>query len=276
MSAAPELLDRAATLIEADPSLGPLLGMRETATIGHRVVLPVLSVRAGSWQPPSRARLGAGTVALTVLDGLLTVDGGLLGPGDAFEPWDGGSWTACTSLRLAIIGDAYATALTRWPDATERLRLRSRAPVVVQPDGGALEDRLLDLLWRLALRYGELTSSGVALPRSLDIRALHLILCAAEVDLALALAGLRGRAAIERVEPWWVLAGPAQAQAHDGPHARRDGLLARATLALAIARAGREDTFALGEQLDLELRQGDTLRIGHNWRAPRRRRGAPG
>jgi CRP/FNR family cyclic AMP-dependent transcriptional regulator len=256
MRAPPELTERAATLIEADPALGGQLGMRATATIGHRQILPVLNVRAGAWVPPARERLGPRTVAVTVLDGFLTVDGALIGPGDAFEPWDAGTWVACTPLRLAIIGRAYAGALKRWPGAVDRLRQRARPRAAPQTTGGTLDDRLLRLLWSIAQRYGELMRSGLALPSALDVPALHLILGFPEVDLALSLAGLRRRGAIDRHRNHWILVVSAEMP---GPHARRDELQARTALVLAVARAGREDVFAIGEQLDLELRQREAL-----------------
>src|SRR5215212_8973042 len=105
------LVDSRATLLEADPGLGRLVGVRGAASIGHRPILPVLDVAVGPWIPPRRAGLGPGAVRLTVLDGLLTDGATVLGPGDPLEPWTRRSWTACTAVRAAVIGDAYADAL---------------------------------------------------------------------------------------------------------------------------------------------------------------------
>jgi hypothetical protein len=259
VTAVPGLAERAATLIEADPSLGSLLTMREIATIGHRPILPVLTLRVGAWTPPERALLGAGTVALMVLEGVLTDATQLLGPGDAVEPWDSGEWTACTPVRLAIIGDAYAVALRRWPTATARLRVRSNCGTAVPARSGTVPERLLDVLWRVALRYGAITAAGVALPHGLDVRAFGLILGVDDVELALAVAELRERAALDHERPAWVLGTRARAVAA-GVDDRREHLLMRAAGALAVARAGRMDTFAVSEQLHLVLRHSATLR----------------
>jgi hypothetical protein len=252
------LAERAATLIEADPSIGSLLTMRESATIGHHAILPVLTLRVGAWTPPARAELGAGTVALIILEGVLTDATQVLGPGDAVEPWDAGDWTACTPVRLAIIGDVYAFALRSWPAVTARLRVRSNCGTAVPAAGGSVPERLLELLWRVALRYGTLSAAGVALPPGLDVRALGLILGVAELELALALAELRKRYAFDHEQPVWVLGTRARPGSAGGDD-RREQLLMRAAGALAVARAGRMDTFAVSEQLHLELRHGATL-----------------
>src|SRR3954447_9790637 len=116
MRPASGLVDRAASLLEADPALAPLLSARRATALGQRALLPALFVRAGPWTPPAREELGAGTLTLTVAEGLVTAGTALLGPGDAIDAWDARRrWTACTPLRLAVIGGAYAEALAKWP-----------------------------------------------------------------------------------------------------------------------------------------------------------------
>ena len=130
MSAVPGLADRAASLLEADPWLGRMLGRRDAAAVGHRAILPVLSVEDGPWAPPEPASLGTGTVALAVLDGLLvTADRELTGPGDVIEPW-GAPWIACTPVRLAVIGRSYLEALRPWPAVADRVRARAAGGLV--------------------------------------------------------------------------------------------------------------------------------------------------
>jgi hypothetical protein len=244
MSGRAALLDSCATLLEADPRLGRIVGVREAASIGHRPILPVLDVVAGPWSPPERAGLGTGAVRLTVLDGLLTDRATVLGPGDDVDPWTGGSWTACTAVRVAVIGDAYAYALRGWPTATVR---RGEGPKARVPTAGALEDRLLGLLWQIALRWGEPAAGGVALPRALDLPALHHILGAPEPRLALAFAHLRERGATIRNRLSWLLITGREGEA------RREALLGAAAVQLALARAARDDCLALCELLELEL-----------------------
>jgi hypothetical protein len=179
-----------------------------------------------------------------VLDGLLTDGATVLGPGDGLEPWTSGSWTACTTVRVAVIGDAYADALREWPAATVG---RGEGPGARIPTAGGLEDRLLELLWRIALRWGEPAAGGVALPRALDLLALHHILGAPETRLALAFARLRDRGVTIRSGlSWLLLTGR-------GGEARRDTLLGAAAMQLALARAARDECLALCELLELEF-----------------------
>jgi hypothetical protein len=244
MSGPAALVDSRATLLEAYPGLGRIVGVREAASIGHRPILPVLNVAAGPWSPPERAGLGTGPVRLTVLDGLLTDGATVLGPGDGIDPWAGGNWTACTAVRVAVIGDAYADALRAWPAAAVGHGEGSGARIAT---AGGLEDRLLDLLWRIALRWGVPAARGVALPRALDLLAVHHILGAPEPRLAIAFAGLRERGAtIHSGVSWLLLTG------HEG-EARRDALRGAAAMQLAVARAAHDDCLALCEALELEL-----------------------
>jgi hypothetical protein len=244
MSGRAALVDSCATLLEADPRLGRFVGLHEATSIGHRPILPVLNVETGPWTPPEPNGLGPGTIRLTVLDGLLTDGATVLGPGDGLEPWTGGSWTACTAVRLAVIGDAYAHALREWPAAAVTRGEGSGARV---PTAGELEDRLLDLLWRIALRWGVPAARGVALPRALDLLAVHHILGVPETRLALAFAGLRDRGATIRNGVSWLLLTRREGEA------RRDALLGAAAQQLGLARAARDECLALCEIVQLEL-----------------------
>jgi hypothetical protein len=246
MRRSPDLAERAASLLEADPGLVRVLGLRDASANGHQRVLPVLTVTPGPWVPPERHDLGAGTVALAVLDGWLTDGEVLLGPHDTFDPWWSTRWTVCTHARMAVIGDAFAGALRTWPAAARRPPRPARARVPAMD--GALEERVLELLWRIALRWGGSAGGGVALPESLDLRALSLILGVGELEAGLALArlearGVKRRAGALQLRPVGGAGGP-----------RRDTLRAAATQQLALARAAHEDCLALCELLDVGLR----------------------
>ena len=181
MSAPPDLAPSAASLLEAEPRLAHALGRREAAAIGQRPILPVLRVAPGPWNPPAAAQLGPGTIALAVLDGLLTGDGSPVhGPGDMLAPW-GSAWVAATPVRLAVIGSAYLEPLQSWPAVLERIRTRAVVPnASLGLPAGTLEERLAALLWRVALRWGEVQGAGLTLPPILDLRALSLLLGAEE------------------------------------------------------------------------------------------------
>ena len=143
--------------LEVDPALPRVIGWRAAAELGQEPILPVLSVPSGPWLPPDRDALGDETVALVVLDGLLVADTApdrVLGPGDVVVPWDPAvRWTACTPLRLAVLGTRFSVALGAWPAAAARLLARASAGSAPAAHGAAAE-RVLALLWRIAARWG--------------------------------------------------------------------------------------------------------------------------
>jgi len=219
----------------------------------------VLSVVPGSWTPPAAARCGPETFALAVLDGLLTTEHrALKGPGDMIAPW-GSAWVACTPVRLAVIGHAYLTAVARWPALPQRVRARltpSSSGHVA--DAGALDERLVALLWRIALRWGSLREAGIALPRPLDARALSLLLEVREEEVALALIALRERGVdAARDGTLWLRADPGRAA---GDPSRGEALRTRAAVQLALARAACADSADLCDDLDLVIARRDALR----------------
>jgi hypothetical protein len=238
----PDLAEGAASLLDAVPGLVRVLGLRDASAVGHRRILPVLTVPAGAWAPPPRDELGAGTVALTVLGGWLTDGVVLVGPRDTFDAWSR-PWTVCADARLAVIGDVFSGALRTWPRAA--LRLPGAAHARVPEDHRPLEERVLELLWRIALRWGRSTAGGVELPPSVDRRALGLILDVGAVAVGLALVRLEARGVECRAGGLHLL--PAG-------ELRRDTLRAAATRQLALARAAHDDCLALCELLDAGLR----------------------
>src|SRR5262249_40832294 len=153
--------DRGASLLATDPGLGRLLGARDSAALGHRLLLPVLGLPEGEWSPPPAATLGHGTVALVVLDGALLrgradEDFRLLGPGAVLDPWNhpAVSWRACMPVRAAVIGEAFFQAVAPWPAAAARMLQRaggdSDGLLVGGSDVAPVADRLGELMWRLA------------------------------------------------------------------------------------------------------------------------------
>jgi len=267
MSAPPGLTEAAATLLQADPALARTVGARAATEIGHRAILPVLSVPAGRWIPPAPALLGTGTFACVVLDGLLIREAALrdvLGPEDVFEPWDAGArWTACTPVRLAVIGVRYVEALQPWPEAAARLLSRADSRPRAATPTGTRDERLLALLWRIAGRWGWPDADGVALPRALDAVALSALLDLSEHDVADGLSGLSagGTAAFREGFGWLlreVTAGPAPGHSRE----RRDELRSRGAHQLAVARAALADSVVLCEELEGELRRSERRRRG--------------
>jgi len=245
------LTDCAASVLDADPRLCRPLGLRGADAVSRAALLPVLAVAAGEWTPPRREALGAGTVGLVVLDGLLSDGAALLGPGDVLEPWRGeGAWRVGTPARLAVLGAAFAAALESWPDVAA-LAAAPRRPALRLPatPGDALEELVLGLLWRIAARWALPEAGGVALPAGLDAAALGrlLDLPAAEACAA-ADALLADGALVRRQGGGWLL--PPPGGPGGGAQDRRDHLRARVAQTCAQSRAAMDDTLALTEQLD--------------------------
>src|SRR3954452_20396383 len=111
MTAWPSDPGHTASLLEVEPRLARLVGAGQARAIGHRLILPVLTVTVGAWSPPAAEDLEPGTVAFAVLEGfLLGVDGAkvVVGPGDRLAPWSEElQWTACTDVRLAMLGRTF-------------------------------------------------------------------------------------------------------------------------------------------------------------------------
>jgi len=260
VSAIPGLADGGASLLDADPGLMRMIGRRTAVGFVHRRVLPVLSVVPGSWTPPVATRCGPETFALAILDGLLTTDHrALKGPGDMIAPW-GSNWVACTPVRLAVIGRAYLDALAHWPAMHQRVRSRLTPTSSGRiADAGTLDERLVALLWRIALRWGTVREAGIALPQTLDARALSLLLEVRQVDVAAALVALRDRGVgAARDGTIWLRAG---LDREAGDPSGRDVLRARAAVALALARAACADSAELCDDLDLAIARRGALRV---------------
>jgi hypothetical protein len=183
-----------ASLLEAVPSLATVLGTHEATAIGHRPRLPVIVLEAGPWTPPA----GSSRVGFVVLAGLLLSEPAmaLAAPGDFVLPSQhaGRQWTACTGVRLALIGDAFRDALADRPRVLARVFGRAIGPGSWRPDGAPAESRLETLFWRLATRCGQPRAGGMFLPLELApsmlarIAGLGEAACSAALD-ALATAG---------------------------------------------------------------------------------------
>jgi hypothetical protein len=258
MSAPEGVTETAASLLEADPTLARVLGARTAARLGHDPILPVLYVPPGPWVPPERRLLGSGTVALVVLDGLLV--GGfastLAGPHDVLEPWDReGTWTACTAVRLAVIGSHFMEALREWPQAAARLLARAHGRGPDAAAAGSLDERLLAQLWRVGGRWGVPDGDALALPAALDVRAAGALLGLSESDVAPAVTRLSATGAVARREgQGWLLRTVERSAAVSGrSQGRRDSLRARAAQQIALSRVMRDECTALTEELGAQL-----------------------
>lgn len=278
MSDHPGVTEGAASLLDVDPALSPVLGARAAAAIGHRPVLPVLTIGAGPWAPPARAPLGAGTVALVVLGGLLLREtahaGGahttaLVGPGDLVDPWRTvARWTACTPVRMAVIGRSFMEAMRPWPRISARLlerESRQEARHAALAAAAALpgaEDRLLAILWHLAARWGLPAAGGVVLPLPLDLPTLGRLAAVPDSEMSATVNALRGRgAALGRRDGTWMLptaqrTGPWKGRLGEADlAARRHDLRSQVAQQLARAREAHGDCAAVCVELERRLRE---------------------
>jgi CRP/FNR family transcriptional regulator, cyclic AMP receptor protein len=248
MTAPAGLTQDAASLLDADRTLARMLGARRAAELGHDLVLPVLAVGAGPWVPPAREALGPGVVALVVLSGLLAAGSPTCtnGPADVIEPWDRRTpWTACTPVRLAVIGSRFIDAVREWPAAAATLLARAHERSPAAAAGGTIDERALDLLWRIAARWGVLDGADITLPRVLDKRALAMLLDVREPEAgaAMALLGLRG--SVKRDRDGWRLAPTAAGPASGHSRERRDALRSRGAQQIVRAREMRAQCTSL-------------------------------
>jgi hypothetical protein len=226
-------------VLDADPRLVGALRAHDALAVGRARLLPVLALSPGPWRPPAREALGERACLLAVLDGLLLHDGaGVRGPGDLIDPWGaGGDWLACTPVRLAIVGAAFADALEPWPDVA-RLSRRPRGREVRLRAG----ERVLDVLWRLAARWALPAMGGLALPPAVDAAAVSCLAGLTEADTLTAMAAIeQGGAMARRGQGAWVLLPPGP----DRP--AREHLRAKAAEQCALARVVQADTAALME-----------------------------
>lgn len=265
MTDPPAVREAAASLLDVDPALPRVIGWRAATELGQEPILPVLSVPSGPWLPPDRDALGDATLALVVLDGLLVADTApdrVLGPGDVVFPWDPAvRWTACTPLRLAVLGTRFSVALAAWPAAAARLLARASAGSAPAAQGAAAE-RVLALLWRIAARWGTTHGDAVALPRALDVRAVSALLTLSEADVTLAMSEATSDGTLERRDgPGWLLrAGETTHVTSGHSRERRDQLRARGAEQLALARAiGTEHDAMI---LQLRVTQHGSTRAG--------------
>jgi hypothetical protein len=255
----------AASLLDIDPGLGSVLGPLEAAAIGHSLLVPVLEIAPGPWTPPLPSELGPFTVALVVLEGLLQSDTPaptLAGPLDRLDPWNAETtWTACTSVRVAVIGERFVQAVRPWPGVVLRLLARSGRPVPTRALSGPPEERLLALLWHLAARWGQRELHGIVLPFALGARTLGGLTGLSDAEVAEAFVSLRGSsAAVRRERGGWLLpvSRPSTHAAHRS--ARRDALRERAAEQLAVARAAQADCNELCRDIGAQLRQTERRR----------------
>ena len=247
------LRPRSASLRDADPRLAAALVAGGAIALADALLLPVLCLEAGAWEPPEPSTLGPQTARLVVLSGWMWHAGGeIFGPGDALDPWDdgNGSWQACTGARLVVIGAAFAAALEAAQGVEGACATpRGRTLRLAEPHGEAPGERLLGLLWSLAARWGRTAREGPALPPELDAAALAGLLDVTGEQTEAELTELLAHGTLRHADDGgWQLPPPSTT----GPQARRDDLRSRMTEQLALSREITEDARVLADAVRTE------------------------
>jgi hypothetical protein len=230
------------SLLQAVPAVRRALAAEGVTEVGHLRVLPTLVLAAGH-----RANLGPEVVALIVLDGLLFSDAGrMAGPQDVIAD-PGTSWTACIPAEIAVAGAEFTAVAGEWPGTSAALFRLVRQWPIEGSSTGALDERVLNLLWRLAGRCGIAEARGMTMSLALDVRALAQLMRERPADVSIAVAALADLELAERRpdDGWHLRATTASDAAHGYSRARRDELRARSAQQLAVARQIAADSTAV-------------------------------
>ncbi len=220
-------------VLEDDPELGRGLAAEQQALAVRHLTARTRRLEQGEWSGPFDGEDDMdGSIGALVLDGLLlrvqrigtVVAAELLGSGDLLRPWvtgeEGSSlpssarWQVLQPTTVAVLDRRFATVAGRWPEVVsalvERSVHRSRLLAFQMAIGNVrrIDARLLLLMWRLADRWGRVTSDGVVVPLRLTHGWLAHLVGAQRPSVTTALGTLAGAGRVERLEDGsWLLRG---------------------------------------------------------------------
>jgi CRP/FNR family transcriptional regulator, cyclic AMP receptor protein len=218
-------------LLEFDPDLGAALERERYAAAAQRLTVPIEGLEPGPWDREGAAA-PPGRLGLLVVDGVLlrshsigrVVSAELLGAGDVIRPALGGHefslieaksrWEVVSSARVAVLDKAFLAAVLHWPEIVialfERTVYRARfiAFQLALAHVRRIDARLLLLFWRLADRWGRVTSEGVVVPLHLKHAVLGMLVGAQRPSVTTALKHLSEAGKLERrPDGSWLLSG---------------------------------------------------------------------
>ncbi len=217
-------------ILSIDPDLVAAVPPRLRAAARRACLAGVKRVPRGEWEPcekiPSRGGFG-----LLVVSGHLVRRVGradrfgaeLLGPGDLLRPWQTIAsaasvpfeprWTAITPVELAILDADFARRAAPFPaiavQMVDRATMRSRhlAVAIAIAQQPRIEDRLHQLLWSYADRWGTVGTDGVSLEVPLTHGVLAELAAARRPTVSTALGQMAKAGLVERVDGGWLLRG---------------------------------------------------------------------
>ena len=227
--AGPERLFEQVRLLEVDPDLGAGIGAQELEAARHGVVVSVVTLLPGRWDPGRLSRPDAPTspFAGLMLSGLVARDCSvagrlttqLVGPGDIVPlgaPQNRlpvavyTSWTP-TRARIAVLDDRLLDTARRWPWLMGRLVARSAGwadrALTLQAIGhiARVDLRIIALMWQMAERYGRVVPEGLVLPLRLSHQAIGNLVGAERPTVSLALKALRESGTVRERGGGWLL-----------------------------------------------------------------------
>ena len=245
-------------VLQADPELVRGIDPRRAREATQRLYARSFELSRGRWADPQSIDGGSRVIGLLVISGLLVREATvgdhpsaeLLGPGDVLRSWDDAEsevllprsveWTALTSVRMAIIDQAFTVRAAQWPEVfatlVERASRRAERLVVMQAIAHLtrVDDRLLALMWCLAERWGRVVPGGVLVSLRLSHRTLAAMVGARRPSVTTALGQLIARGKVERrTNGEWILRGaPPRGRSHaQGPAPTSTALFERSASA---------------------------------------------
>lgn len=224
--------ERRVPLLDYVPDLADGLSPRAAEGLHAYAVAPVLQLEPGQWDPARQPRRGAGRgMGLLVLDGVMTrtvaIDDRsaceLVGPGDLVDPLAGAegvdsldlttTWRALTPVTLAVLDERFVETAGRSTHLLRALLSRSleRAQnVTVQlaiTRARRAEDRLRQLFWHMADRWGRVTAAGIVVPLRLTHRTIGELVGLRRPSVTTALCHLAEQEElVRRYDGTWLLA----------------------------------------------------------------------
>jgi CRP/FNR family cyclic AMP-dependent transcriptional regulator len=219
----------AVAILDLDPDLAEGLAEPERGEAVRRLMVPVLDLSAGAWQPAELGRRSVDAVGVVVVSGLMIrsvelagrTTSELVGVGDVLRPWEVEEgvppvpfevrWNVLTRTRLAILDRRFVAAAARWPSVVAQIaqravkRSRSLSLQLALGQVPRVEGRLLLLFWRLADRWGRMTPEGILVPLRLTHEALAGLVAARRPSVTSALGRLADAGLLRRVESGWLL-----------------------------------------------------------------------
>lgn len=215
-------------VLDEDADLAECVPLARRGHAAQECIARVVSMPVGGWQYDREDGFSGG-IGLLVLGGLFIRRVGidarfgaeLLGEGDLMRPYGAPpptlqvttGWRVLEPARLAVLDEAFAARVTRYPELIGALveralrRARNMSVTTAIVHRARVDVRLHMLLWQLAARWGRVRSDGVSLPLRLTHKVLADLAAASRPTVTSALSELARRGLVDAVDGGWLLHG---------------------------------------------------------------------